>query len=156
MLIRHSYTITPRRPTRRNILDLETSLRDQPDAMAAEELEREYNEHFFAPGVYGRKMTIPKGLCVVGKIHKHAHLNVITKGVIKVVTEFGEDIYTGPRIWVSEPGTKRAVYALEDTEWMTIHHNPSDTTDIREIEDAVIAKDYESLDRLLLGPEVEQ
>jgi len=140
----------PDRATRSKILELESAVRSIPGAMESEELEEKYNEHFFAPGVYGRKMTIPAGMCVVGKIHKHAHLNVITRGVIRVVTEFGEDTYTGPRIWVSEPGTKRAVYAIEDTEWLTIHANASDTQDLREIEEFVIAPSFEEFDRLMI------
>ena len=153
MEISVSYTIEPpaKRISRDAIMALQAALADVPGAMTDDlEIEEKYNEHFFAPGVYGRKMSIPAGMCVVGKIHKHAHLNVITKGVIKVVTEFGDDIFTGPRIWVSEPGTKRAVLAIEDTEWLTVHHNPTDTQDIREIEDFVIASSFEELDRFRL------
>ena len=40
-------------------------------------------QHHFAPGAYGREMTLPAGLVVVGKIHKHAHINVISKGACK-------------------------------------------------------------------------
>lgn len=153
MELRHKYTVGQNAPSRSKILDLQAALMAQPDAMTEEEMENELNEHFFAPGVYGRKMTIKAGMCIVGKIHKHAHLNVITKGVIKVVTEFSEDVYTGPKIWVSEPGIKRAVYAIEDTEWLTIHHNASDETDIREIEREVIASSYQEFDGLLPGGE---
>ncbi len=135
---------------RSDILKLQRSIEELPDAKGEEELERDYNEHFFAPGVYGRQMTIPAGMCIVGKIHKHAHINVITEGVIKVVTQFGEDVYHAPRTWVSEPGTKRAVYALEETVWLTIHANPEDKEDIREIEEDVIASSFEEFDRLCL------
>lgn len=131
---------------RAKIMDLEATMKDMDSSLEWEEVEELYNDHIFAPGVYGRKMLIPRGMCVVGKIHKHAHINVITRGLIKVVTEFGEDIYSGPKIWVSEPGTKRAVYAIEETEWMTIHANPSDTTDIREIEGEVIASSFKALE----------
>ena len=112
------------------------------------------NTHHFAPHVYGREMFIPKDSVIVGKIHKHAHLNVITKGVIKVVTEFGEEIYEGPKIWISEPGTKRAVYALEDTQWLCIHPNFEDTRDLAALEEYVIADSYDELDQLLIKGEV--
>lgn len=137
-------------PSRDKILNLQAALEAQPDAMDEEELEREFNQHHFAPEVYARTMLIPAGMCVVGKIHKHAHINVITRGVIKVVTEFGEDIFTGPRTWVSEPGTKRAVYAIEDTEWITIHPNPDNLTDIRKLEEQLIAPSFESYDMLAI------
>lgn len=143
-----SYSFQVGRPTRQKIVDLQAALAEQPDAMGEAELEEKYNEHFFAPGVYGRLMHIPAGMCVVGKIHKHAHLNVITKGVIKVVTEFGEELYTGPKIFVSEPGTKRAVVALEDTDWLTIHTNRNEHRDLRALEDEIIAPSFEAFDRL--------
>ena len=148
--LRYEYGGPPAVPARDKIVQLEGALRELPGSMDAAEMTDRYNEHYFAPGVYGRVMQIPAGMCVVGKIHKHAHLNVITRGVIRVVTEFGEDTYTGPRIWVSEPGTKRAVYAVTDTEWLTVHANPADTQDLGEIEDYVIAPDFETLDRLRL------
>jgi hypothetical protein len=31
-------------------------------------------KHYFAPGIYMREMTMPKGSIVVGKIHKTEHL----------------------------------------------------------------------------------
>lgn len=145
-----SYQVGRPAPSRETVMQLQAALEDMPDAMGAEECEDKFNEHFFAPGMYGRLMHIPAGMCIVGKIHKHAHINVITRGRVKVVSEFGEDLYEGPKIWVSEPGTKRAVYALEDTDWMTVHANPDDLTDVREIEKQVIADSFSDFDRLQL------
>lgn len=142
----HSYQIGV--PTREKILELQAAIEAQPDAIGDLEAEEKFNQHHFAPGVYGRTMIIPKGMVVVGKIHKHAHLNVITRGVIKVVTEFGEDTYTGPKTFVSKPGTKRAVYAIEETEWITIHANPDNLTNIRELEEQIIAPSFADYDRL--------
>jgi hypothetical protein len=127
---------------------------DQPDSISGEEMTERFVEHFFAPHVYARKLFIPAGMVLVGKIHNHAHLNIMLRGVIKVVTEFGEDIYSGPRIWIGKPGTKRAGLAIEDTEWVTIHPNLSDTQDLAELEEYVIAESYEEFDRLQLGQEV--
>jgi quercetin dioxygenase-like cupin family protein len=98
--------------------------------------------HHFAPGVYGREILLPKGVRVVGKIHRHAHLNVVVSGRAMVATEFGKREVKGGDIFVSEPGAKRAVHALEDTVWMTIHPNESNTQDMSAIEEYVIAPDY--------------
>ena len=103
-------------------------------------------KHIFAPGVYAREIFIPAGSLVVGKIHKHAHLNFITKGRVKVATETGAREYEAPYTFVSEVGTKRAVYAIEDTIWTTIH--VTDETDLEKIEDYVIAKSYDDLPAL--------
>lgn len=98
-------------------------------------------QHHFAPGAYGREMTLPAGLVVVGKIHKHAHINVISKGRVQVFTEQdGVLELAAPCTFVSSPGTKRVIHALEETVWTTVH--VTDKTDLAEIEREVIATDF--------------
>lgn len=99
--------------------------------------------HIFAPGAYAREMTIPKGTVIIGKIHRHAHLNFISAGKVRVLTETGVYEITAPHTFVSEIGTKRVVRALEDTIWTTVH--VTDEMDLEKIEDYVIAKDYDAL-----------
>lgn len=105
--------------------------------------------HHFAPGLYGRQIFMKKGDLVVGKIHKHAHINNISKGKVLVTTEFGKETLEAPCQWVSEPGTKRAVLVLEDCIWTTYH--PTKETDLEKIENHVIAKSYEDFERSQLG-----
>ena len=98
-------------------------------------------QHHFAPGAYGREMTIPAGLVVVGKIHKHAHINVISKGRVQVFTEQdGVLELAAPCTFVSSPGTKRVIHVLEETVWTTVHVTYK--TDLAEIEREVIATDF--------------
>lgn len=100
--------------------------------------------HHFAPGSYAREMTLPAGLVVVGKIHKHAHINVISKGRVLVFTEQeGVLELAAPCTFVSSPGTKRVVAVQEETVWTTVH--VTDKTDLAEIEAEVIATDFEEL-----------
>lgn len=99
--------------------------------------------HIFAPGLYAREMVIPKGIIIVGKIHKHAHVNTISKGKCSVITEFGEMELIAPVTFVSKPGTKRVVIANEETVWTTYH--PSDETDLDKLEESIIAKSYDDL-----------
>lgn len=101
--------------------------------------------HTFAPGLYARQMTIPKDGVIIGKIHRHAHINTISKGRVWVVTEFGKDEIIGPVTFVSQPGTKRVVVAQEDTIWTTYH--PTNETDLAKIEESVIAPTYEALEQ---------
>lgn len=103
-------------------------------------------KHHFAPGSYGREMTLPAGLVVVGKIHKHAHINVISKGRVQVFTEQeGVLELAAPCTFVSSPGTKRVVYVLEETVWTTVH--VTDKTDLAEIEREVIATDFKEVEQ---------
>lgn len=101
--------------------------------------------HHFAEGSYGREMTLPAGLIVVGKIHKHSHVNVISKGHVKVFTEHGgvEELQA-PCTFVSTPGTQRVVLVLEETVWTTVH--VTDKTDLAEIEREVIAQNFEEIE----------
>lgn len=100
-------------------------------------------QHSFSDGIYVREITIPKGVILTGKIHKHDHPNFLIKGKVKVFTEHdGFEILTAPCHMISKAGTKRAVEAMEDTVWVTVHHNPTNTTDLKKIEGNVIAPSY--------------
>jgi len=108
--------------------------------------------HYHCEGNYAREIFIAKDTCVIGKIHKHEHINVISQGKCLVVTEEGEEELTAPLTFISKPGIKRAVYALEDTVWTTVH--PTDSTDLEEIESEVIAPSYDDLDSKLIEGDV--
>ena len=109
--------------------------------------------HYYAPidetygcGTYARQMFIPKGTLIVGKIHRHQHLNFIMQGKVSVSTEFGAKYFEAPCIFVSEVGLKRAVVAEEDTLWVTVHltkHLGEENLD--KMEEEVIAPSYKEL-----------
>lgn len=101
-------------------------------------------QHTFAPGIYIRTIFLPKGTTLVGKIHKHQHGNVLSCGTVRVYTEYGGlERLSGPLTMLSDPGTKRAVFAETDSVWTTIHPNPTNTRDLSVLEDQIIAKTYE-------------
>lgn len=107
-------------------------------------------KHTFAPGMYAREIFLPADTFIVGKIHKHAHLNIVTRGRCTVVTEFGRkeiDATNGPVTFTSDAGAKRALYVHEDTVWTTIHAVQS--TDLAEIEREIIAPTYAELDEFM-------
>jgi hypothetical protein len=104
--------------------------------------------HHFAPGLYAREILLPKDSLVVGKIHKHSHVNNISKGSVIVYTEFGMEEYHAPCQFVSKAGTKRAVLALEDTVWTTYH--PTSEIDLAIIEEEVIAKSFDDYNKFAL------
>ena len=88
-------------------------------------------QHNFAPGVYARTMCARADSLIIGKIHKHAHLNMLLAGSVRVVTEHGSQILTAPCVFTSEPGTQRVGYVLEDLVWTCIH--PTDEKDVEKI-----------------------
>lgn len=114
-------------PTREQIVRLQ-------EAMLPQQCEQPKPTHFFAPGMYLRELTVPAGMLLVGKTHKHAHFLVVTKGRAEVISEFGRTLVEPGHISVSQAGVKRVVLALEDTQFITVHLNPSDTQDLTIVE----------------------
>lgn len=95
--------------------------------------------HHFAPGLYAREVFIPAGSLVTGKIHKYGQLNILSAGRVSLLVDgFWRDL-CAPFTIVSPPGTKRMLYAHEDTVWTTIH--ATDETDLDIIEAKFIAQD---------------
>ncbi|MEN9867514.1 MAG: hypothetical protein RL748_3104 [Pseudomonadota bacterium] len=87
--------------------------------------------HHFSKGIYARELHIPKGTVLLGKIHKHPNLNIISKGDISVLTDSGiQRLGLGTHL-VSG-------YAHEATIWTTIHG--TDETDPALIEAQFIAQ----------------
>jgi quercetin dioxygenase-like cupin family protein len=109
--------------------------------------------HYYAPidenygcGTYARQMFIPKGTLIIGKIHRHQHLNFIMQGKVSVSTEFGPKYFEAPCIFVSEVGLKRAVIAEEDTIWVTVHLTKHlGEENLAKMEEEVIAPSYKEL-----------
>jgi len=99
-------------------------------------------EHFFAPGVYVRQITMPAGLCCTGKIHKYEHVSIISKGDVSVLTAGVVTRIKAPYTFVAPAGTKRALYVHEETIWATVH--PSQETDLVKLEAELIAPSREA------------
>lgn len=106
-------------------------------------------KHHFAHGMYAREFSMPAGMTVVGKKHMHQHFMLVTKGRARVVTEFDEMEVSAGLIHVSQPGAKRVVYAIEDTTFVTVHLNPSDTHDLDVIEAEHIEPESEEMRALV-------
>ena len=134
---------------RRKILDFQEILAKHPDAVLGD-ADICPLTHKFTDGIYVREIFIPKGTYIVGKIHKHEHPNFLMRGTVEVVTEGGGlETLTGPMSIISPAGTKRALKALTDLVWITVHHNPTNTQNLEELEQIVIAPSYEAYDKFI-------
>ena len=99
--------------------------------------------------VYAREILLPQGAVVVGKIHRHAHLAFLLKGIVVIVTERGTERLVAPQTFTSEAGVKRALYIEEEAIITTVHLTEKCGEEwLDEIEDEVIAPSYEALDGL--------
>lgn len=117
-------------------------LRDQVFAIEKEMLKQPQLDlkviNYFCQGIYARELFIPKDTVLVGKIHKYANMNMLTKGRLKVL--IGDEIIDviPPYIVIAPAGTKRIAYAVEDSIWVTLHR--TDETNVDKIEDHFIAQ----------------
>ena len=100
-------------------------------------------EHYFANGMYARKLFRPAGTLIVGKDHKHEHIYMLMFGRLQVTTDDGVREIGPGEVIVSKPGTKRAVLALEDSCAVTVHR--TDNTDLDAIEAEIIEPDDTAL-----------
>lgn len=74
-------------------------------------------KHYFAPGLFAREITIPKGTCLVGAVHKADSLVVLSAGCLELATENGPVRISAPHTRLCKAGAKNAAVALEDAVW---------------------------------------
>lgn len=98
-------------------------------------------KHHFSKGVYAREIFMPKGMLIVGKIHKTRHLNIISQGKCTVATPTRRLEIEAPFTFESMEGEQKVVYMHEDVVWTTIHL--TEETDLAKIEEQCIVKDYD-------------
>jgi hypothetical protein len=91
-------------------------------------------KHTFHGGMYCREVFRDAGVLVVGKVHKKEHFYLVVHGTVAITTDDGVRQVTGPTLICSNPGTKRAVYAITDALCMTFHRVESDTVEDAEAE----------------------
>jgi quercetin dioxygenase-like cupin family protein len=106
-------------------------------------------KHSFADGIYVRQMDMKQGSIVVGAIHKHLHVWFLLTGCVTVATEDTTEDYIAPCYVVSTPGVKRVILANEDSIFVNIHKNPSNTQDIDKLEKEIVALNYEEYEEYI-------
>lgn len=89
--------------------------------------------HLFSEGLYSRKILIPAGTCLTGKVHRKGDITIVPYGRIRVLTEDGFKEISGPCEFVGCPGVKKIAYAMEDTLWINVFATGSN--DLDEIEE---------------------
>ena len=93
---------------------LQESMREMPQ-MALK------TDHYFADEMYARELFQPAGSLVVGKVHKREHLFIVLSGAVRVTLGDAVEVIRGPKVIVSSAGAKRAIFAIEDTVYLTVH-----------------------------------
>src|SRR6185369_5580307 len=100
-------------------------------------------DHFFANGMYARRLFRPAGALIVGKVHKHEHFFMLMYGDLTVWTETGMRRIGPGEIIVSLPGTKRVTLAHADSMAVTVHR--TELKGLDEIEEEIIESEDAAL-----------
>ena len=108
--------------TREKVHRLEDALRSVPQVDCP-------IRHHFAPGIYAREITIPKGTVLVGAIHKRESLVVLSAGRLRLVTDKGAVEISAPYTMACKAGAKNAAVALEDSVWTNFFATEETDTD---------------------------
>jgi len=106
-------------------------------------------KHSFADGIYVRQMSMKKDSAVIGAIHNHLHVWFLLTGNITVATENSTEDYIAPCYVIATPGVKRVIYANEDSIFVNIHKNPTNTQDLNELEAEIVSKNYEEYEKYI-------
>lgn len=118
------------------------ALKDRMLAAPGEHIEMVV-EHTLCDGMYMRKLFIPKGSILVGKIHRKACLNIVAVGDITVLTETGcARVQTGYTVQ-SPAGMMKVGHAHADTIFINVFR--TDETDIEKIEAEIACENFDAL-----------
>jgi hypothetical protein len=84
-------------------------------------------------------MNLKKGHVILGAVHNHLHVWFLLTGSV-IINNNGEKIeHIAPCYTVSEPGSQRIILALEDSIFVNVHKNPTNTKDIAELEKEIVS-----------------
>jgi quercetin dioxygenase-like cupin family protein len=125
-------------PTQRQMYQIEDQLKKLPQADFS-------LINRFADGLYARQVTIKKGCLLTSKIHLKEHFAFILTGEIDVWTDQDFQRIKAPCILTTKPGTKRVLYAREETVWITVHATTAKT--VEEAEAELVSNDPEMIDQ---------
>jgi len=110
--------------------------------------------HEFTDGIYMRRMDIHANAVVVGAIWKHEHFCFLLEGNITVADKHGVQDYIAPCYVRSLPGAQRVIHAHEDSVFINVHKNPTNTRDLEEIESYICSLNLEEYDKYINNKEL--
>ena len=106
-------------------------------------------KHTFADGIYVRQMDMKADSLVIGAIHNHLHVWFLLTGHLAVYTEDAIEEFVAPCYVVASPGSKRVIYAIEDSIFVNIHKNPENIKDIKKLEAEIVSLTFEEYEKYI-------
>lgn len=94
--------------------------------------------HHFFQGMYVRQMSAPAGMLILGHKHKTTHLNLLSKGKMRLWMNGIVQEIEAPHVFESVAGSRKVAVVLEDVEFATIHVTKEN--DIDKLEEELFEK----------------
>jgi hypothetical protein len=140
--------------TKQHILNFEKAISKLPGAVFGDN-DLCPVKHSFCDGLYMREIFFPAGALVTGKIHNEDNFSFLMSGEMTMATEEGGiQELKAPMAMTSLAGIKRAAYAKTDCVFITIHKNPENNTDTKQLLKKITSdtfEQFESQKKLLKG-----
>ena len=70
-------------------------------------------------------------------------------GFLSVASETSSEDYEAPCYVEAPAGSKRVIYAHEDSVWVNIYPNPTNTEDLDKLEEQIIVKNYKEFEEYI-------
>lgn len=95
--------------------------------------------HTFTDGLYSRSGTMRAGSLIVGHIHKHSCINIMSTGKMIVNMDGVTTLLEAPCVFSSNGGSRKVLLILEDVTFTNVHN--TDTTDLDELRKELVVKE---------------
>lgn len=111
--------------------------------------------HKFTDGMYIREIFMPAGSLITSKIHKTEHPYVVSHGKVAVSID-NQEWYeiTAPYTGITQPGTRRILYILEDCIWTTFHRIDGMKSEFNDLPEEEVEKIVEQIENKILEPHI--
>jgi hypothetical protein len=105
--------------------------------------------------MYIRQIAMPAGSLITSKIHKTQHPYTISHGTAAVSID-GKDWceISAPYTGITEAGTRRVLYIVEDCIWTTYHPLPNITSKYNELSEEKKQEIVDEIENEILEPHI--
>jgi len=93
--------------------------------------------HDFADQIYLRQMNMSKDQFVMGAFHNHKHIWFLMTGRVSIKSNDEVVEHIAPCYEKSLKGAKRLIRSLEDSVFVNVHKNPTNTKDMKQVEESL-------------------
>jgi quercetin dioxygenase-like cupin family protein len=93
-------------------------------------------DHYQTDELLGRRCRIKAGSVGATLVHKFDHIAICLVGTVVLVDQNGNrTTVSAPDVVITKAGTQRAVLAITDVDWITVHH--VENLDIDKVEETL-------------------